>query len=146
MKNKIYSFILVFLQFIFIVALLLLNDSIFTNRLSIVISGIGFCVGIYAITVNKLSNFNITPEIKENAELITTGAYKYIRHPMYLAVLLIMFGVLITGLTILSSVIYLLLVFVLYLKAKKEESLWMEKIREYEDYQKTTKMFIPFIL
>ena len=103
-------------------------------------------MGIYAITCNKLSNFNIIPEIKEEAKLIITGAYKYIRHPMYFAVLLIMLGVITVNLNMISILLYLFLILVLYLKAKKEELLWVEKSKQYEEYKCKTKMFIPFIL
>jgi len=106
----------------------------------------GFFVGIYAITYNKISNFNIVPEIKKEAQLITQGIYSYIRHPMYFSVLLIMLGVICVQIDILNIFIYALLVFVLYLKAKKEEFLWSNKSNEYKKYQKKTKMFIPFLL
>jgi len=96
--------------------------------------------------VNKLSNFNITPEIKEKAKLITTGAYAYIRHPMYFAVLLIMLGVVTTHFNLTSGLIYLGLILILFLKAQKEEKLWSQKSTAYKKYMKTTKMFIPFIL
>lgn len=146
MEDKIYSLILVFLQFLIIVIILILNDSIFSNKFSIFITLIGLVLGIYTLTFNKLGNFNITPEIKKGAILITTGTYKYIRHPMYFVVLLIMFAVIISSLNILSILLYFCLIYILYLKAKKEETLCLEKYEEYFYYKKRTKMFIPFIL
>jgi len=146
MKNITYSYILVMAQFLLILILLYINESIFTNSLSMFISLSGFFVGIYAITYNKISNFNIVPEIKKEAQLITQGIYSYIRHPMYFSVLLIMLGVICVQIDILNIFIYALLVFVLYLKAKKEEFLWSNKSNEYKKYQKKTKMFIPFLL
>ena len=145
-RSRNYSFILVLLQFLCILFLLLLNESLFSNRLSLCISSLGFFVGLYALMVNKLSNFNITPEIKEKAKLITTGAYAYIRHPMYFAVLLIMLGVVTTHFNLTSGLIYLGLILILFLKAQKEEKLWSQKSTAYKKYMKTTKMFIPFIL
>ncbi len=146
MKNITYSYVLVLAQFMLILILLYINESIFTNTLSMIISLSGFVVGIYAITYNKISNFNIVPEIKKEAQLITHGMYSYIRHPMYFSVLLIMSGVISTQINILNMFIYALLVFVLYLKAKKEEFLWSKRSDEYKKYQKKTKMFIPFLL
>jgi protein-S-isoprenylcysteine O-methyltransferase Ste14 len=95
---------------------------------------------------NPLGNFNITPEIKENASLITTGAYSYIRHPMYFSVLVMMLGVIVSKPTLLSFFIYALLVATLFLKATKEEVLWMEQSYEYKNYRQQTKKIIPFIL
>jgi protein-S-isoprenylcysteine O-methyltransferase Ste14 len=95
---------------------------------------------------NPLGNFNITPEIKKDASLITTGAYRYIRHPMYFSVLVMMLGVVLSKPSFLSFFIYALLVVTLFLKAKKEEMLWIEQSSEYSNYMQKTKRIIPFIL
>ena len=137
---------LVFTQFIIILLLTFLNDSIFNHSFSLFISSCGFLFGLYTLYFNRLGNFNIVPEIKENAQLITTGAYKYIRHPMYFCVCLIMLGVVLTQITGINVLLYFILIFVLYLKARKEEKLWSEKSDKYQKYMKDTKMFIPFVL
>ena len=146
MKTKIYSYFLVFLQFVIIVLLLVLNDSILNNTYSFLIFIFGLFFGVYTLLFNRLSNFNISPLIKKDAVLITWGAYKYIRHPMYFSVFLMMFGVTLVEINLLNIFLYLLLMGVLYLKAKKEESLWSKELPKYKEYMKTTKMFIPFVL
>jgi protein-S-isoprenylcysteine O-methyltransferase Ste14 len=140
------SNILVTIQFIIILILLLINESIFNNYISLFISSIGFIFGLYTLFFNQVGNFNIRPEIKNNAKLISNGAYKYIRHPMYFSVLLIMGGVIIMDINLINVICYSVLVIVLYLKGKKEEMLWNEKLEEYARYKERTKMFIPFIL
>jgi protein-S-isoprenylcysteine O-methyltransferase Ste14 len=146
MKNKLYSYILVSLQFISIALLLVFNESVFFKTMPLLFFGFGFGVGLYALWCNKLTNINIIPEIKEGAQMITTGAYKYIRHPMYFSVLLMMLGVVISALKPLNFTLYLVLIFVLFLKAKKEETLWLEKSKFYAPYMENTKRIIPFIL
>ena len=146
MNDKIYSKVLVSLQFILIAVLLFINDSIFNHLISLFISSIGFLFGLYTLYFNRIGNFNITPEIKENSRLIKNGAYKYIRHPMYFSVFLMMGGVVLTEINVINIFCYMVLVIVLYLKASKEEKLWSEKLEEYKQYKKNTKMFIPFIL
>lgn len=141
-----YSKILVAFQFIIITLLLILNDSIFSNTFSFSISFIGFLFGLYTLKSNPLNNFNITPDIKKDAILITKGSYKLIRHPMYLSVLLIMLGVVWSHYTLINFILYFSLILVLYLKAKKEEKLWSKKLPQYEKYKENTKMIIPFIL
>ena len=140
------SNILVAIQFIVILILLLTNQSIFNNYLSLFISSIGFIFSLYTLYFNQVGNFNIRPEIKSNAKLISTGAYKYIRHPMYFCVLLIMGGVILSDINLINIICYGILIIVLYLKAEKEEMLWSEKMEEYASYKEKTKMFIPFIL
>lgn len=146
MKIFLNSKVLVVIQFTIIILLLILNDSIFNHTLSFILSISGFCFGVYTLFCNRLGNFNITPEIKDNANLITYGAYKYIRHPMYFCVLLIMLGVVLTEISVLNILLSLVLTLVLYLKAVKEERLWEQKIKEYGEYKERTKMFIPFVL
>ena len=146
MKTKIYSYTLVFLQFFLILILLSINESIFSKPLSLVIFILGLSFGIYTLLFNKLSNFNISPLIKKDANLITNGAYKYIRHPMYFSVLLMLLAVVLREISSENIVLYLFLIVVLFLKAKKEEDLWMNKNPQYMEYRKKTKMFIPFVL
>ena len=146
MSDSIYSKVLVALQFILIALLLLINDSIFNHLISLFISATGFLFGLYTLYFNRIGNFNISPEIKENSKLIKNGAYKYIRHPMYFSVFLMMAGVVLTENNVVNIFCYMALVVVLYLKAKKEEKLWSDKLEEYKQYKKHTKMFIPFVL
>lgn len=146
MNSKVYSAILVTLQFIFITLLLLEHGLHVPSFFSFFILFLGCIFGIYTLQHNQLGNFNITPEIKQNASLITTGAYRYIRHPMYFSVLLMMLGIVVSKPTILSFLIYALLIITLFLKAKKEEMLWMEHSCEYKTYMQHTKKIIPFIL
>ena len=146
MKSKLYSYTLVGVQFIAILFLVMQGPSILTQPLPLFIFSIGASVGVYAIWHNQAHNFNIIPEIKENAELITTGAYAYVRHPMYFSVLLMMLGFVCAAPSMLNATIYGLLIGVLFLKACKEETLWMQKSNAYHEYKAKTKSIIPFLL
>ena len=146
MKSKSYSYILVSLQFIFIAILIAHHGLHAPSNFALFIFLLGCGFGLYTVRHNPLGNFNITPEIKENASLITTGAYRYIRHPMYFSVLVMMLGVVISKPTLLSFFIYVLLVVTLFLKAHKEEMLWVEQSSEYGNYRQRTKKIIPFVL
>ena len=142
MKSK----ILVFLQF-FIIFLMLLPlgepTLYFSTGLLIVI--LGAVIGFLAITTHERGNFNIRPDIKENCVLVTDGIYAYVRHPMYLSVLLMMLGVTLIYFTYYELVLYALLFIILLIKLFYEESLWQCHSREYEAYKKRTKRLIPFI-
>jgi protein-S-isoprenylcysteine O-methyltransferase Ste14 len=146
MKSKLYSYALVGVQFISIISLVMQGSSIFTHPFPLAVFCTGAGVGVYAIWHNQTHNFNIIPEIKENAELITTGAYAYVRHPMYFSVLLMMLGFLCAAPSTLNITVYGLLVGVLFLKARKEEKLWLKKCEEYHAYKVKTKSIIPFVL
>lgn len=146
MKQKLYSYLLVTSQFICVITLGLCNASFLEHPSALLIFGIGFGFGVYTLRYNRLSNFNIRPDIKENAILITSGPYRYIRHPMYFSVLIVMAGVLSVSITLLTFSLYILLIVTLFLKARKEEQLWCKHSSLYQDYKNHTKCMIPFLL
>ena len=105
----------------------------------------GFYLGLQAVHHHPKHNFNIVPELKEGCQLVTHGPYRYIRHPMYSAVMLLA-----AGLTLLSThplwLLWTLLGVVLWLKASREERLWMQHDPCYGTYRAQTRYFIPYIL
>jgi len=142
MKSK----ILVFLQFFLIFLMLLpLGEKIHYFYGGIFMIIVGIIIGIVAINTHTPGNFNIRPDIKESCELVTHGIYSYVRHPMYLSVLTMMFGVLLLYFSAYEIILYLLLVVVMLTKLFYEESLWQCHTQEYETYKKQTKRLIPFI-
>jgi protein-S-isoprenylcysteine O-methyltransferase Ste14 len=145
-QHPLYPKILVFLQFGLIGLMILFSTGILSSLIGLSVFFLGLVVGIFALLKNKLGNFNIQPKMKENAELITTGIYAYVRHPMYLAVILMMLGVLISSPTFLEALLFVLLIMVLLLKAKKEEVIWSQESETYVAYKKRTKLFLPFLL
>ena len=144
MKNF-YSKLLVLLQFGIIGVMLLLAEYRF-DLLAVIVFLLGVLVGIWAITHNQLGNFNIEPELKENCQLITTGIYRWIRHPMYASVTLMMLGVTLMDPKAAMWLLWLFLINVLLLKAQREESLWLSHDPCYLAYRTNTKYFIPYIL
>jgi protein-S-isoprenylcysteine O-methyltransferase Ste14 len=83
---------------------------------------------------------------KENPELVTSGPYAYVRHPIYTGMLIAMLGSAIG-----ESAFWLipLILFGLYFvhSARIEEKLMIEQFPEqYSRYMQRTKMLFPFIL
>jgi protein-S-isoprenylcysteine O-methyltransferase Ste14 len=77
--------------------------------------------------------------------LVTTGIYKYIRHPQYTGFFLIMTGWLLHWETTLTLVMYPILVSMYYFLARKEDAeLEKEFGEEYAAYRRKTPMFLPF--
>ena len=140
------SRVLVGLQFFFIFLMLLpLGTKTIHPIFGLLFVVVGLVIGLLAITSHKRGNFNIRPDIKESCELVTTGIYAYVRHPMYLSVILSMFGIALIYFTYYEFVLFVLLVLTLLVKLFYEESLWKCHSTEYEAYMKRTKRLIPFI-
>jgi len=83
---------------------------------------------------------------EKTTQLVSVGAYKYIRHPMYSSLLFLTWGVLFKDLSWLPSFFALAATVFLVATAKAEEK---ENIRffgtSYQTYIRQTKMFIPFL-
>ena len=146
MISRYYPQILVALQFGIIGLMIIFSDGLLNSIYSLAIFAIGAIVGVWALRHNQLGNFHIQPIIKKDSKLITTGIYRYIRHPMYLSVTIMMSSILLSTPTPLETILLLSLVIVLALKAKREESLWLDHNEEYDRYKNSSKLFIPFVL
>ena len=86
-------------------------------------------------------------QIHGSEGLVTTGLYRYIRHPLYASLILFAAGVLLKQITWVGLVLFVLTIISLILTAKVEEKEVIKKFGEaYEMYMGKTKMFIPFIL
>jgi protein-S-isoprenylcysteine O-methyltransferase Ste14 len=94
---------------------------------------------------NRIGNFNIVPDIKDGAKLVTTGPYRFIRHPMYFSLILFMSGVVLHNFCLVNVVALLVMIVAVIFKAIKEERLWSCYDREYKEYCQKSKMIIPFL-
>jgi methanethiol S-methyltransferase len=83
-------------------------------------------------------------QIHRTSGLVTTGIYKYIRHPQYTGFFLVMTGWLLHWETTLTLAMYPILAIMYYLLARKEDTeLKNEFGDEYEIYRRKTPMFLP---
>jgi len=84
--------------------------------------------------------------IEKTTELVTVGAYRYIRHPLYSSLLFGAWGVFFKHPSSVGVCLAVIATFFLTMTAKMEEA---ENIRffgpAYQRYMKQTKMFIPFL-
>ena len=85
-------------------------------------------------------------DFEKTTALVTTGLYKYIRHPLYSSLLFLAWGVFFKAPSWLGGDLALLATLFLIATAKMEEA---EDVRffgsAYETYKKQSKMFIPFL-
>lgn len=90
-------------------------------------------------------NWGVPMSRKENPELVTTGPYAFVRHPIYTGVMFAMLGSAIG-----ESPVWILAVipfgaYFVY-SARREEKLMLEQFPErYPAYMKQTTMLLPFL-
>jgi protein-S-isoprenylcysteine O-methyltransferase Ste14 len=90
---------------------------------------------------------NTLHTFEKTTELIETGIFRYVRHPLYGSLLFLTWGIFFKHVNWILFIIALLSTFFLFVTALMEEK---ENIAyfgdKYKDYIKRTKMFVPYIL
>lgn len=119
------------------------NDFVFIS--GCIIAAAGPLIIIWA-SINLGRSISPFPTPNEKGVLITSGIFKFIRHPIYSGFLLLLIGVTIsTG--SLSRVVITLLSMIFYsIKASYEEQRLMKKYPGYFQYKEQTGKFIPKIM
>lgn len=125
---------------------LIIQGKIPAIGLLLIFQILGVFLGIWAIWVMKIGKFNIQPELKNNAALVISGPYKFIRNPMYTG-LIIFFGAgLASSFQLLNTLVFLLLVLVLLLKISREEKyLALRFGQDYLAYKNKTHRLVPYL-
>ena len=111
--------------------------------------GVASCVAGMAILVwarqHLGRNWSPTVASKEGHELITSGPYRYVRHPMYTGGLLAASG---SALTAGGAWVFLLVILgiVFLWRVGAEDRLMARQFpNEYPEYKRRTKALIPFV-
>lgn len=120
-----------------------LTNVAILNVLGVVLCAIGVGLAIWA-RVHLARNWGMPMSRKENPELVTTGPYAYVRHPIYAGILLAMLGS-----AIAASVVWVipLILFGTYFvySARREEELMTSQFPEaYPAYMKRSSMLLPW--
>lgn len=139
------SYILVILQIFFSGYIVLTNFRYALNfpwYFLIIVSSIPGIAGI----VQMKSKLRMLPEPASDAVLLQDGIYKFIRHPMYLSVLLTTLVITLLNINLFEVTAWLFLLITIIIKLNREESFLKEKFAEYTIYRNRTKALIPFII
>lgn len=103
----------------------------------------GLALGLWALSCNRPGNFNIRPTPRAGGQLVRSGPYRWIRHPMYSAVLLVASACAWAGAVAAGWMGLGLLAAVLTVKAMLEERWMLAQHAAYAHYQSQTKRFVP---
>ena len=106
----------------------------------------GLVLCLWSIYVMQIGNFNVQPEVKTGARLISAGPYKLIRNPMYTGLLIIFSIGLVSNFTWISLFFFILLCMVFVLKIRDEERyLEISFGKQYSAYKRKTFRMIPYV-
>ena len=120
------------------------TPSLTLGWISAALTVIGVSFAIWA-RIYLGRNWSPRPAVKEHHELVTTGPYRYVRHPIYTGIILMAVSFAFTG-SIIGIVAFFMAGIVFVLRIEKEEKIMLELFpNEYPAYQTKTKKLIPFI-
>ena len=143
-----YEIILVSLQF-FIISLHFFQWEFIPQKQIIQVSPFSFLVGfliiiiafiILLVAIKDLGrNLSPFPRPIKNSNLVTTGIYRFTRHPMYYSLIFISFGVFITKLSIYYLFLSISLCLIIKFKIALEEKYLNNKFKNYLLYKNEVK-------
>lgn len=106
----------------------------------------GLAVAIFILSISQLNkNLSPFPSPKTDSTLVTSGLFKYIRHPIYSSILL---GLMVWSLyqhSLYQLIISVVLLILFYFKSKYEEQQLISKFKDYKVYMKQAGRFLPKI-
>ncbi|HET9024211.1 MAG TPA: isoprenylcysteine carboxylmethyltransferase family protein [Burkholderiaceae bacterium] len=146
--RRVPSTVLVALQFGLILALVVATRWPVPSRAwppTLFLLAVSVVLGVWTLGYNRWGNFNIRPELKSGARLVTGGPYRRIRHPMYASVLLGVGALVVADPRPWRIALLAALLVVLMLKAAREEHYLRAAFPEYAAYASRTWRLVPFV-
>ncbi len=110
---------------------------------AIVITAMGMAFAVWA-RLHLGRNWSSAVSIKEQHQLIRSGPYRLVRHPIYSGILLAMAGTFLANGKVRGALGVALLWFAWLVKSRMEEQFMVRTFgAEYEEYRRTTGALIP---
>ena len=126
--------------------ILLIPSSIVIEVVIIVFAVTGLIIALIARRT-LAGNWSRAVAFKEDHELITTGLYHYVRHPIYTGIFLMILATALSVGTLSAGIGFVIIVLGLCFKLRAEEELLMKHFpKEYSAYRDRTKALIPYVV
>ena len=101
---------------------------------------------LYAEVLRENAYLSRTVEVQENQQVIDTGLYGIVRHPMYMTTLLLFLSMPLVLGSVISFVIMLLYIPIINKRIRNEEQVLEDGLKGYTDYEKRVRYrVIPFL-
>ena len=106
--------------------------------------------GVSRLRMAKRSSNRSESELyafERTSELVTSGIYRYIRHPLYASLLYLAWGAFLKDISWISVILLIIASVTLFATARADENECIHFFGyQYKEYMEHTKRFIPFVL
>ena len=112
------------------------------------VSGVVFLAAytLYAEVLRENTYLSRTIEVQENQKVVDTGLYGIVRHPMYMATVLLFLALPLVLGSVISFIIMLCYIPIIVKRIRNEEQVLTKDLHGYKAYKKKVKYrLIPFI-
>lgn len=101
---------------------------------------------LYGVVIKENVYLSRRIEVQHNQRVVDTGVYGLVRHPMYLATIILFLSIpLILG-SLVSLLVFLCYPYLISKRIESEEALLLQELEGYEDYTRKVKYrLIPYI-
>ncbi len=123
---------------------LLISGNLFSVNPFFLVQVLAIAMMPWARRSFQPGQFNIHAEPNEG-KLISSGPYKFIRHPMYASTLVIIWSGILGHFSQINLIVGVIVTIVISIRMMVEEQYLIEIYPEYADYSQKTKMIVPFI-
>lgn len=124
---------------------LLWPRTLFTGLVGDAMALAGLAVMLWArVTIGR--NWSGGVVLKENHQLVTSGPYRFVRHPIYSGLLLLTLGWAVLRGSVVGFLGPIVLFFLFWIKSRAEERLMIDHFGEaYLEYRARVKALIPYV-
>jgi len=144
--RRMLSCLLVGVQFACIGAIVLSGPWVARHGALFTLELVGCLLGIWAVVTMQWNNLSVLPEVRPGSRLVTDGPYRWIRHPMYTALLTIMLALVCESFSYWRGLSWIILSATLLVKLSYEEVCLREAFDDYDAYRLRTWRLIPWIV
>jgi protein-S-isoprenylcysteine O-methyltransferase Ste14 len=120
------------------------SHTIYAEIIGAILFVLGLSLAIWA-RLYLGENWGMPMTLKVEPELVTSGPYRFVRHPIYSGILIAILGTALSTNIVLIFVMCIAGIYFIYSAHIEERNMLKIFPKTYPDYKRRTKMLLPFI-